>query len=253
MKTPSKFDSKEFLHILGIMGRIWAICAVGLLIVMEVRPSWWTGQVGDSFGVLNSITSLLAFGALWYSIRLQKEELSDTRAVLQEQTEIQQLQTNNLSKQSFETTFFNLLASSRSMIDGIQFIEPGHKIVRAEGKDSFMKIINMHNEVIAHTVEYPVKKEKFQMVTKSSMFSMREYLQSTDVLLIFIDKNHSGNDPISSANKQFYLSIIAATFTNKQKQFLERLAMYGDDKREVNERLRQLVAAAQKTDLENES
>jgi hypothetical protein len=68
------------------------------------------GTLGDSFGILNTLFSGLAFAGLVYTIYLQKKELKETRDVFIEQSKIFQ-------QQRFDDSFYkmiDLLQSTRT-------------------------------------------------------------------------------------------------------------------------------------------
>ena len=81
-----KFDFKEFEKVIKAMVDIWIVCTVVLTIAMLIGTPTETGPIGDTFGIINSLFSCLAFGALWYSILLKKEELSDQGHLLVRET-----------------------------------------------------------------------------------------------------------------------------------------------------------------------
>ena len=67
------------------------------------------GTFGDSFGAVGSLFSALAFGGVIWSIVLQRQELQAQREEMREQREEFELQTQNLRRQRFETSFFKQL------------------------------------------------------------------------------------------------------------------------------------------------
>lgn len=60
------------------------------------------GQLGDSFGILNSLFSGLAFIALVITIYLQQQDIKDSKKEIQ--------------KQNFENTFFNLIKIHNDLV-----------------------------------------------------------------------------------------------------------------------------------------
>ncbi|MDA0426640.1 putative phage abortive infection protein [Stutzerimonas kunmingensis] len=67
------------------------------------------GAFGDSFGVLNTLFSGLAFFGIIVSILMQSKELKETRGEIKTQGEQFKIQAEALTKQVFENTFFQLL------------------------------------------------------------------------------------------------------------------------------------------------
>lgn len=99
------------------------------------------GVFGDSFGILTSLFSGLAFSGMIITILLQREELSLQRKELElTRNEIKgqkgemQLQNKTLLKQSFESTFFQLLGLQQEIINSIDLIDTTHKTTTS-GRD----------------------------------------------------------------------------------------------------------------------
>ena len=74
------------------------------------------GLFGDSFGAVTALVSALAFAgmivAYWLQhqeLRLQRHELRDSRDEMRRQTTQFKTQNDNLERQRFENTFFNML------------------------------------------------------------------------------------------------------------------------------------------------
>jgi hypothetical protein len=67
-----------------------------------------SGTLGDSYGVITSFFSALAFAGVAISIYLQRKELKETKA--------------ELNRQRFETTFFNMLQIHLEVTQGLQSI-----------------------------------------------------------------------------------------------------------------------------------
>lgn len=82
------------------------ILYISLIIYMTFPISQFSiekaGQFGDSFGVLNSLFSGLAFIALIITIYLQQQDMRDSKKEIQ--------------KQNFETTFFNFIKIHNDLV-----------------------------------------------------------------------------------------------------------------------------------------
>jgi|RifCSPhighO2_12_1023870.scaffolds.fasta_scaffold57071_1 hypothetical protein len=79
-------------------------------------PAVW-GQLGDYIGgLLNPFFSFIALLALLYTIRLQSEEMRNSTAELKHSAQALLTQNNVMLKQSFETSFFNLLGLLSSLV-----------------------------------------------------------------------------------------------------------------------------------------
>ncbi|WP_167621554.1 putative phage abortive infection protein [Paracoccus sp. AK26] len=81
------------------------------------------GEWGDFFGgVLNPILTFLTFMGLLITITLQQRELSEARKQFERTADAQTGQKTILEKQTFETTFFNLVASLNNSVSQIDLI-----------------------------------------------------------------------------------------------------------------------------------
>jgi len=100
---PSLFEKYGLFILLTIILTIWL--GNGFVYFL---PKWYieknhlAGTLADSYGILNTLFSGLAFAGLVYTIYLQKKELKETREVFIDQTNIFQ-------QQRFDDGFYNLL------------------------------------------------------------------------------------------------------------------------------------------------
>jgi hypothetical protein len=98
-----KFTSKiVLLFIVGVPTVYFVWFFIINEMELSIDPSYW-GTFGDFFGgILNPIIAFCAFFWLAKSIRIQKQELEETRETLKESGKTQK-------KQRFEDTYFSLL------------------------------------------------------------------------------------------------------------------------------------------------
>lgn len=120
------------------------------------------GTFGDFLGgTLNPVLSFLTFMGLLITILLQSKELEQTRQELkrsakaQEQTEeTLKIQTKNLEKQKFETTFFALLNQHNDLLKELNSLNP----LRTD-QHSVIKVVEMalfekdHNSIADAKIE----------------------------------------------------------------------------------------------------
>jgi hypothetical protein len=137
-------------------GFILIICVIALWVLLGFLPFYgidnWTerAQLGDMFGVINSLFSGLAFAGVIYTIILQRKELSlqrkelkDTRTVFQEQSSLMKLQQK-------VNVFFQMLENHRGIIKSLNtndsissFSRQGtNTLIQLEGHEVIEKIIN---------------------------------------------------------------------------------------------------------------
>jgi hypothetical protein len=112
--APSKVSLWLLVGLLVFVLAVWY--AYGRY-VTELHPKLdRRGLYGDSFGGANALFSAFAFAGLIYTIMLQRaelalqrEELAETRAVMERQEHQLAAQNATLQKQALENTFFQLL------------------------------------------------------------------------------------------------------------------------------------------------
>jgi hypothetical protein len=110
IKEHLRHDSIQFLFVF-----LAVLVLFILLYFLFVRPLWMfdseiTGQFGDSFGVITSFFTALAFAGLVFTILLQQKELRETRQEFKKQARI-------LNYQRFDSTFFHLLRLQNEIIN----------------------------------------------------------------------------------------------------------------------------------------
>lgn len=96
------------------------------------------GQFGDMFGGLNALFTALAFAAVFWSglmqrteMAMQRRELALQRKALEEQREEMERQRGVFAQQTFEATFFRVLAQCQEMHDRLTVEEHGYRGDRA--------------------------------------------------------------------------------------------------------------------------
>ena len=111
-----------FVGVLVLWGANW-------LLLQYVGPDALTeqGLFGDKFGAVNALFSALAFAGVIVTVFLQKEELRHqreelelTRGEIKGQKEQLRAQNETMKLQSFETSFFNLIALLNGQIAGMR-------------------------------------------------------------------------------------------------------------------------------------
>lgn len=114
---------------------IWIILAIGCIIVLWVAswclidnfvPVGERGVFGDKFGAINSLFSGLAFAGLIVTLlfqkeelKLQRDELAETRNELKAQKLEFQEQNKTMKRQRFENTFFNMLSLENEIVSSL--------------------------------------------------------------------------------------------------------------------------------------
>jgi hypothetical protein len=108
-------ENKQLPKVLlfGIVG-LWIVNLIGLVFLGETQR----GTFGDMFGAVNALFSGLAFAGIIYTIALQQKEMkiqSDEfirqGIEFKRQSDLFSSQNKLMAKESFETSFFNMIVS----------------------------------------------------------------------------------------------------------------------------------------------
>jgi hypothetical protein len=110
------FDIGNWKTILFIFLCVLVVWTFGSLIVYKryLNGQEHAGQLGDSYGWLTSLFTALAFAGLLYTILLQRKELKETKEEFKKQN-------TTLTRQRFETTFFNMLSFHFKITETVQY------------------------------------------------------------------------------------------------------------------------------------
>lgn len=130
-KVDNKYNSSDGLWLKLLIAAIiviviWIISWV--LIDSYIADMTDRGTFGDKFGAVNALFSGLAFAGLIVTLlyqkeelKLQREELAETRKELNAQRMEFQEQNKTLRRQRFENTFFNMLSLQQEIVDNLSY------------------------------------------------------------------------------------------------------------------------------------
>ena len=153
-KTGSSVDKEEQELIewgLGLAVTLVILMLVFGAVVVQVAPSLPAsvtgikklGEIGDFVGgLLNPVVALVALLALLRSIRIQRDELQDTRSTLEGQSRIQ-------DKERAERTFFELLSLRANAVASIEWTDSQGKTIHGRGalKLILKEVIGLANSI----------------------------------------------------------------------------------------------------------
>lgn len=119
---------------------LWKTLLIAVLIVLAILIISWVfidclipssterGTFGDKFGAVNALFSGLAFAGLIVTLlyqkeelKLQREELAETRKELNAQRIEFHEQNRTLRRQRFENTFFNMLSLQQEIVANLSY------------------------------------------------------------------------------------------------------------------------------------
>lgn len=153
----------------------------GILIYMTYPISEYSiskaGQFGDSFGILNSLFSGLAFISLIITIKIQQKEMKDTK--------------EEMFKQNFENTFFKL------------FEQYNNQLVLLKTEDTIDKILStQYNDL------------KDELVANYRGL-LKNYFMFFYQILQYINDQENFLKNKEFFNSELYISVIKATLDDK--------------------------------------
>lgn len=194
------------------------------------------GAYGDAFGALNALFAGLAFSGIIVSIFLQSKELSETRGELRGQKD-------QMRRQVFENTFFQILRTAREAIDttyhktGAVMGAKGMTSNTYEGREciNFLNntLKNYYLSEVAYKGNNPLERyEKFysEIGHKSLghyyrlLYSAIKYVHENE----FLDKEENENFP----KREFYVNLIRAQVSSDELflLFYNCLSVHGKEK-----------------------
>lgn len=217
------------------------------LFLLSVRPEFtesWIflgdrGSFGDQFGAVNAAFSGLAFCGVVYAvflqrheIRIAREEIRQTKKILDKQQDQLELQNLETRKQAFENTFFQLLRLFTDITSQID-LRAGDRITK--GKDVFpvffarikAKYSDLQDRV--RTGKLPngadTPKAAYENFYKDHNSELGHYFRTIYNIVKFID----GSDV---KDKKFYSNILRAQLSDAEINLLfhNGLSGYGREK-----------------------
>lgn len=213
-KDRVKISSLVFLALVIAVMLVWFLFANHYMESFFALKAEEAGQFGDSFGVLTCLFSGLAMIGVFYTIHLQRVELSAMSKEFKEQNE-------TLKIQKFENTFFNLLKLHNDCVNELDYVSRrGHlhgvDIPRFEGRLVFTIV---YQEIIAHFFPYESQNSELGIINKllrafnalyqESGEHFGHYFKTFYSVLKFLDQS-------SMEDKRPYINILLAQISNSQ-------------------------------------
>ncbi len=179
-----------------------------------IGASWnfeTSGQLGDSFGPLNTfMAALAAVGALgaYFS---QREELADAKASAEADRKL-------AAKRDFEATFFNLISLFRDTTNDIE-VPDIYNQNPIKGRDAVKRIIE---EKIGGTLgNDEADSEKYTRVYLTYRDDLAHYFRIIYHIVNFIDQSNV-------ENKKFYARLLRASLSNSEALLIALNCSFGD-------------------------
>jgi len=195
-----------FLLVLGIFGSyatfmLWVTRSIDLTTVDKL------GVFGDSFGVITSLFSGLAFAGLILTILLQREELRESREIFR--------------KQKFEDAFYRLLDFYQRNLNSIKIKEPSTDNVH-EGIGAFGFLLKRLTEVMKPFEKYLEDSSTFEIYdyyffveVQKVLTKQARYLGTFESILTIIEQ-----DLETEEEKKIYWEILASQLTSFELKYI---------------------------------
>lgn len=225
-------DSVSWLPLMLIFGLIvlaWVFTIPIAQWVTGLSDYSKLGPFGDVFGTLNALFSGLAFAGLFYTITLQRQELSlqrkelrDTREVLASQKAEAEKQNYTLRQQSFDSTFFQLLRLHNDIVQAID-VKNGQSLLK--GRDCFRKFYRrMFDYYNVKSIGLPADSEEDLLKRIDEFYSpfylenendLGHYFRSVYNLIKFVDRSN-----VDEETKRFYTNLVRAQLSSHELKVL---------------------------------
>jgi hypothetical protein len=122
------------------------------------------GVFGDSFGLLTSLFSGLAFAGIIFTVFLQSKELKLQRDELRLTRQEFEKQNTTLKKQNFESTFFQMVRLHHEIVGSIKLVSIHNQ---PEGRDCFQAFyheLHDHHRKLQSTPKGAQKESKDELI-----------------------------------------------------------------------------------------
>jgi hypothetical protein len=235
---PERFAEPDRSTRIGLLGTwifLGVVVAFGvytLLVLGKVGPFSQDSQrgiFGDAYGALTSLFNALAFAGLLIAVLLQREdlkmqvdELRETRQVLGEQRQQLEHQADAARKQVFESTFFQLVTSIRNMVDSRKYAEG---IVGTSAMHEWaIKLRDREGQKLREDSQTPITAYKlFEQWFGDSRHILGPYFELVVVTLEFVERS-------DRPDKIFYIDVLRATLSPGEQFLLFHFGLYNLEK-----------------------
>lgn len=221
----------KFIWVIVIVLVLWIGSWVGIIYGFD---EWETcGQFGDMFGAINSLFSGLAFAGAIIAIYLQSQELNLQRKELEQTRDVFKEQSQTMSVQRFENTFFNMLGLLAQIQESLAYnkvtchIEQSGFIGQISEKFAKYEVNKKGREVFSYFKEQLLIKLQqanngvdYESPINDFLFGkafnayaqLGNYFENIYTILEFIDNSAD----ISDTDKSRYVRILRAQLSNDE-------------------------------------
>lgn len=186
----------------------------------------WGDFVG---GVLNPILTFITFGGVLVTIYLQQKELSLNRREMKRSATALENQLNALSKQNFDSAFFQMIALHNQILNSIDLRNDKYEVI-ALGRDCFRTFYTRLNKLYRQnrTKGFPkysderILKLSYYLFWKEVRTDLGHYYRYLYNIFKFIDESGTSNE--------YYVKILRAQISDQELLLLFYNCMSSDGK-----------------------
>ncbi len=205
-------NRRALVTLLILVFLVWVLG--GLVALSRVEP----GEFGDMFGAVNALFSGLAFAAIVFTIRQQKEELELQRNELV-LTRKEFAEGNRTSKQqTFENTFFQLLRMHYDIVGSMRISRGSTTLV---GRECFSDLDNDLWSHYSECVPAPAKvgeqgkyiNDAYMNFFRDNQHLLGHYFRSLYNVIKFVNRS-------STEDKRLYTNLVRAQLSSTELKLL---------------------------------
>ena len=229
----SQIEQKTFLVSRFIKysaaGILLAFVLYALMLVFVTWPvSEWSlekaGSFGDSFGVLTSVFTGLAFVGLMSTVFLQREELQLNRKELEQTRNELKLQSLTFNHQRFESSFYQLLSLYKENLRELSIRKAGSQSERIYGIDALdylnkrFEAACVGRQVFSVSLSLDAQNEYFYSLfsmIQSIYYRQARYIETLANVLILVEEELD-----SEQRKQAYWRIVVSQLTAYEIKYI---------------------------------
>jgi hypothetical protein len=172
--------------------------------------------LGDSFGIVNTLFSGLAFAGLIITVLLQREELKESREIFK--------------AQKFEDAFYRLLDFYRNNLNEISIIADSQQMTGIAALSHQLRKFQQITKLPKDLTFSDNDAEKLFVKINNTLTHQSRYLGTLESLLSLVL-----TDVSRGADKNFYIKLIASQLTVHEVKYIFYRCLYMDSDSELVE------------------
>ncbi|MGP6469947.1 putative phage abortive infection protein [Rahnella aceris] len=210
MKIATSFGVGAVLLIFAYAGfLVWVTWPIDKMTIANA------GVFGDSFGILTSLFSALAFAGVAYTLAIQRDQIHIQKQELIEQKLETVSSRNEIQKQGFENTFFQMLKMHNQLISEITSHQSGARgVITKDGRSVIKDMVTKLKEQFArrelgHGNELDKIRDAFDDFYTAQGFQLAHYFRFLYNIFRYLSESNI-------ENKELYVRLARAQISNQE-------------------------------------